>query len=379
MRLLGTLFACASCLSLAGPAMAQTAATSARIETAALRLIDPDPYQVAAVLQPIRRLKMVAPMDGKIRSVEARLGESVRQWQDLVQFDPTEAQAGLRIAEAGLKQKPEEAAAARVEIARAHLDRCTVRAPFTARVAEVAAYPGQFVLKGTTLVELIDTSSLEVVVPVDRRKVAIGTTINVPVEEQEFAGKVQAILPLPEDLRILRELAPPFAAATVILPNPKGQLDAGLRARPVGVPTTPIANIAKRALRADDLRGPSASMVQVIRNEYVTNIPVQVLGGLGPDRVQVSGLFRPNDALIVGASVPMVPGTLVRFHEGPSARGIEATSPDPSHGGLEAGLTPPGGAHPYNTGAARRPGSVNTRPTFSRPQPTQPAGGQTPF
>ena len=35
-------------------------------------------------------------------------------------------------------------------------------------------------------------------------------------------------------------------------------------------------------------------MVQVIRNEYVTNVPVHVLGDTGPERVQISGAFaRP--------------------------------------------------------------------------------------
>jgi hypothetical protein len=128
--------------------------------------------------------------------------------------------------------------------------------------------------------------------------------------------------------------------------------------------------------------------VQVIRNEYVTNVPVQVLGGLGPDRVQVSGLFRNTDALIVGSSVPLIPGTLVRFSEGPAARGIEATSPNPAHGGLEAGITPPGGVMPAASGrgtaagspyrgGARRPSSTAPRPAETPAQSG--SGGAPPF
>ena len=381
----------AFCLWIVGAdrAMGQSAAASARIETSALRLIDPDPYQVTAVLEPIRRVKLVAPMDGLVRSVEARLGTSVRESQDLVQFDPTEANARLRMATAEVKEKqallknggcgrdfrsPARGGRGACRPGAAQLDRCSVRAPFTGRVVEVAVCPGQYVLKGTTVVELIDTSSLSAVVPVDRRIVSVGSAITVPVEEQEVSGKVQAILQLPDGLSVLRELATPFAAAWVVIPNPKGQLDAGLRARPAGLPFTPIANIPKRAVRADDLRGASNSMVQVIRNEYVTNVPVHVLGGLGPDRVQVSGLFRPGDALIVGSSVGLVPGTLVRFNEGATARGIEPTSPNPAHGGVEAGITPPGGVTPTTS---RRAGSVGTRP-ISRPSQSQ-AGSPPPF
>jgi multidrug efflux pump subunit AcrA (membrane-fusion protein) len=342
-------------------------------------------------------------MDGLVRGVEARLGGSVRESEGLVQFESAEANARFRIATAELREKEShidassaraaqlEAAQARVEMAKAQLDRCSVRAPFTARVVDVGVYPGQFVLKGTPLVELIDTSSLRAVLPVDRRNVAVGSSITVPVEEQEVAGKVLAILPLPDAYSILRELAPPFAAASVVLPNPKGQLDAGLRARPAGLPFAPIANVPKRAVRPDDLRGPASSMVQVIRNEYVANVPVQVLGSLGPERSQVSGLFRPGDSLIVGSSVSLVPGTLVRFHNGAAARGIEGTSPNPAHGGLEAGITPPAGGMPasagrggtangggYSPAAGRRGGTSASRPPGYPPAQSQ-GNNSTPF
>jgi biotin carboxyl carrier protein len=383
MRLGGFSLAFSLCLVSGVLASDPQAATSARIETSSLRLMEPDPYQVAAVIEPIRRVKIIAPMDGVIRSVDARLGTGIRDGQDLVQFDPSEANARLRIATAELKSKTgtaasseadRDAAQARVELAQAGLNRCSVRAPFAGRIMDVPVYPGQYVLKGTTLVELADTSSLRAILPVDRRSVAVGSTISVSVEEQEVSGKVQAILPLPESFAVLRELATPFAAALVIFPNNRGHLDAGLRARPAGVPTAAIANIPKRAVRPDEIRGAAGSMVQVIRNEYVTNVPVHVLGGLGPDRVQVAGPFRPADALIVGSSVPLVPGTFVRFHEGPTARGIEGTSPNPAHGGNDAGLTPPGST---DSGGVRRSNNAARRPA-NNPVQTQ-AGGSTPF
>jgi multidrug efflux pump subunit AcrA (membrane-fusion protein) len=383
MRLGGFWLGFSFCLLAGSAAMGQPAANSARIETSALRLMEPDPYQVAAVLEPVRRIKVVAPLDGQIRSVDARLGAGVRESQELVQFDPSEGIYRVQIAGAEVKAKKAatpisqadvEAAQARADLAQFELKRYTVRAPFAGRIMDIQVYPGQYVLKGTTLVELADTSSLRAVLPVDRRSVATGSTITVPVEEQEVSGKVQAILPLPESFAVLRELATPFAAASVVFPNSKGQLDAGLRARPAGVPTTAIANIPRRAIRPDDLRGAAGSMVQVIRNEYVTNVPVHVLGGVGAERVQVSGAFRPRDALILGSSVPLVPGTLVRFHEAAAARGIETTSPDPAHGGNEAGLTPPGS---FESGGERRTGTAVPR-RASPPVPTQ-AGGAAPF
>ncbi len=202
--------------------------------------------------------------------------------------------------------------------------------------------------------------------------------LNVAVEEQEAECKVQAILPLPDSYARLRELATPFAAASVIFANTHGQLDAGFRARPAGVPTAALANIPRRAIKTDDLRGAASSMVQVIRNEYVTNIPVHQLGAIDAERMQVSGPFRATDALIVGASVPLAPGTLVRFNEGPSARGIEATSPNPAHGGAEAAISSPAGAG----SAPARSYPSGTRRSVPRPA-TPPvetqSGGASPF
>jgi biotin carboxyl carrier protein len=397
MRLASGSVAFFLCMICSEAAWSQTAASSARIDTTSLRLTMPDPYQVLAVLEPIRSLTIIAPADGVIRSVEARPGSPVRESQELAQFDREEASAKLLVAQAEVKEKQAalkvmgtdvaraqlEAAEARVLLAKIELDRCTIRAPFPGRILNVFVCAGQFVVKGTPILELADTTSLRVVLPVDRRGIAVGSKLTVVVEEQEVACKVQAILPLPESFSVLRELATPFAAASVLIPNPKGELEPGLRARPSGVPTTAITAVPRRAIRPDELRGPSASMVQVIRNEYVTNVPVQVLGSLGNDRIQVSGLLRETDALIIGSSVPLAPGTLVRFAETSGPRGIEGTSPDPARSGIEAGITPPGvrpaPATSGRTGAATRRTNPASGSSSTPSQPQAGGGGVTPF
>ncbi len=397
MRLASMSVAFSVCLVSGGIVCGQTAPASARIDTTSLRLTMPDPYQVLAVLEPIRRLTIIAPADGVIRTVDARLGSPVRESQELAQFDRSEANAKLQVAQAEVKEKQAslkgvggngvaiieaqlEAAQARATLAQLELDRCTVRAPFPGRILSVSVCGGQFVVKGTPLLELADTTSLRVVLPVDRRGVSVGSNLTVAVEDQEVACKVQALLPLPESFAVLRELATPFSAASVLIPNPKGQLEPGLRARPTGVPTTAITAVPRRAVRPDEIRGAAGSMVQVIRNEYVTNVPIQVLGGLGNDRIQISGLLRETDVLIIGSSVPLAPGTLVRFAETPGGRGIEGTSPDPSRGGIEAGITAPGGryapAPSGRAGAATRRSSPASSSSYP-PTQTQPAGATT--
>jgi multidrug efflux pump subunit AcrA (membrane-fusion protein) len=384
-----------------GAAWGQAAPNSARIETIPLELTMPDRFQVWAVLEPIRKVTVVAQADGVIRSLEARPGGIVRESQELAQLDRAEASAKLKMALAEVKEKQAllksntaseiyqaqlEAAQARAEVAQLELDRCTLRAPFAGMVLKAPISIGQYVLKGTVIAELADVSSFKAVMPVNRRLVTPGSALPVQVEDEEVSGKVQAVLPLSDEYAPLRELATPFACASILFPNPRGELAPGLRARPGGVPMAPIATVPKRALRRDEVRGPSSTMVQVIRNEYVVNIPVQLLGGMGTERVQIAGLLRDTDALIVGASVALAPGTLVRFSNDSTNHGIEGIAPNPSIGGTEAGISPPGtgNSSPRGTrGSSTTPGRLPRR-TGGASLPSSPpdhstSGNQTPF
>lgn len=62
-----------------------------------------------------------------------------------------------------------EAARAGLALARANLDRCRVKAPFTGRIKTAAVEAGQFVAPGQTAVTLADDSVLEIQVPLDSR------------------------------------------------------------------------------------------------------------------------------------------------------------------------------------------------------------------
>jgi len=361
-------------------ACGQTLPTAARLEAVPLELTMPERYRVTEVLEPIRRVTLVAPADGVIRSMETRLGAMVRESDEVAQLDRTEASVRLKMAAAEVKEKQAllksskpyldvyqaqlEAAEARVELAQLELARCTLRAPFAGRVTALPVCTGQYVLKGTTIAELADVTSLKTLQPVDRRAVAAGAPLAIHIEGRKVSAKVLAILPLPETFIRLRELATPFAAGLLVVPNPKGDLEPGLRVLHESIPTTPIATVPKRAVKQEDARAGEAIMVQVIRNEYVVNVPVRVLGDVGPDRVQIAGALRRADSLIVSTSVPLLAGTLVRFGEGATNRAVEGTPPDPSLGGVEAGLTNPSGVRGRTApgpGAPQGP-ALNQRP-----------------
>ena len=152
------------------------------------------------------------------------------------------------------------------------------------------------------IAELADVSSLRVMQPVDRRSVTANASLTVQVEGRDVSAKVQAILPLPEGLKILRELATPWAAPCSSSPIPRATSSraSGSRAhRSLDSDRT----VPKRAVKSEDPRGGDNMMVQVIRDEYVTNVPVRVLGETGAERVQIAGALRTSDSLIASTSV----------------------------------------------------------------------------
>jgi multidrug efflux pump subunit AcrA (membrane-fusion protein) len=333
---------------------------TARVETVALELSPPERYQIPLALQPARSVAVIAPADGIVRSLPVPVGAMVRENQDIVQLDRLEATAHLKIAQANLKEAQAsvtgqegshelaitkarvDAAQARVELAQMELDRCTLRAPFPGRMMSYAVSPGQYVAKGATVADLADISSLRVFIPVDRTAVKDGGNLEILVEGKPMTGKIQAILPLPDSYAVLRELATPWAAAWVTIPNPdsKAALESGERVGNSVLPTSPITVVPNRAIQeGGDSRD---SIVQVIRGEYVTAVPVTVLGTVGPERVQVSGPFRPSDAAIVESSVPLLAGTLIRFGAKSDAP-VEGVAPKPGAPGVVADIVPPTG------------------------------------
>jgi multidrug efflux pump subunit AcrA (membrane-fusion protein) len=401
MNFAGRLLPLAVLVGTVTPATArgQALPTSARVDTEPLTLTPPERFQVPCHLEPIRRVTLVAPADGVVRSQGAKAGASVRPGQEVAQLDNSEAAAHLKIAQAQVKEQQAaleettavnqrtspstqaavaraqarvEAAQGRAELARIAFDRCSIRAPFAGRLLASPVSDGQFVTRGTVLAELADVTDLRVLVPIRRGGAAVGGSVTLSVDGQAITGKVQALLPLPESMAAVRALASPMAAAWVVVPNTDATLEPGQRVVPLVLPEAPVAVIAAHALqkKADPAAAGEAPTVQVVRDDHVTNLKVRVLGNLGTDRVQVSGTFRPTDALIVSTNVPLLAGTLIRFH------GAGAGA------GAETGTAPADDEEPAVQPAPRAtPGRNAPRPkTTPRPRttPPAPAGRTTP-
>ncbi len=358
---------------------------AAKVERAPLFLTAPDRYRVPTLVEPLRKVVVMAPADGVLKSLAVPVGATLKEGQEIGRLETASAMSHLKIAMAGVKEmqaqldkfqgakSPEsaiaeahlEAARARAELAQMEVDACTLRAPFGGRIMSVAVSSGQYMAKGTTILELADVSSVRVLLPVDRTAVTLNGSVNFTIEGDGVTGKVQALLPLPERDVTLRELAAPLSAAWLVVPNAAGSLEPGQRAQSPYLPNAPIAGVPSYSTLKDDSGN---AIVQVSRGERVTDVPIRVIGALGPDRLQVSGPFRASDVLIQTTSVPLRAGSFIRFSDATPARGVEGVPPPAEHVG-EAADVAPAGIAPIGSGRqAARPA----------PRPSAPAGKEAP-
>ena len=346
----------------------------ARIEAIPLELTMPERYQVAEVLEPIRRVTLVAPADGMIRGMEvrwARWSENRRRSRNST--GPRQQPGSRWRGPSSRKSRHWPRAAPRSRRSFRHRSRrrkhgsswpssssisCTLRAPFSGRVMALPVCTGQYVMKGATIAELADVTSFKALQPVDRRTVTVGSPLTVQIEGHEVAAKVQAILPLPETFATLRELARRSRPRCVAVPNVKGDLEPGLR-----VQTALDSDCAGRrdSQACDQVGGrtrpgsrDAAGDPQRLRHQRAGPSPGRYRSGSGTD-LRPAPHFRFAHRFLVG---PLAPGDAGPIRRRCHDRRVEGP-PDPSSGGAEAGIAagryqraPVG---PAGTGRARNP------------------------
>jgi len=143
--------------------------------------------EMRAQLNPKRYTTISSELGAKISRIAVKDGERFHAGQNLVQFDCTlqraqlaKAQSQLRLArntlegnqrlqrlnavgEVELRNSEAEVQKARADIdyLQAMLEKCSIAAPFSGRVAEQKAREQQFIQPGQPLLEILDDSSLE--------------------------------------------------------------------------------------------------------------------------------------------------------------------------------------------------------------------------
>ena len=300
-----------------------------QIERIAISLRAPQEFHIPLKLRPAKSLHLVAQMDGAVNKIYFKAGDQVAAQTELIRFDSQERSIQLQIAqaehalaqaEAKLAKGPEKAVAdAKVKVARKKLDfaefrdqQTIVLAPISGVLSEVNVVEGEYVRAGDLLAVVYEPQLLIAEVPVERGKVEPGATFSLQVEADVAEAKVDAILQPLESFDPLRELFVSVATAKLLVDSPDGKFQPGQGISSEMVPTHPVTEIPIESIQTDDENADSERMVQVIRDGFVRNLPIQMLGQVGQTHVFVSGRFTAADELIVSSSEDLLDGSWVR-------------------------------------------------------------------
>jgi RND family efflux transporter MFP subunit len=296
------------------------------IEREPLVLRPPETYRVSLHLQPARSVEIAARMDGVVSSILIKSGEAAREQAEIIRLDSRERQLELDRAKAALQAAQietrgsqsvddDDVGQARLQIAKIdlelaeyRLDQTILRAPFEGIVQTVHVVEGQFVRAGEPLATLVDTSRLIVQIPVDRAASQVGKSVEIQIEGQGAAGTLQQVLPLTPPFEPLRELFQSIATGVVMVENRAGQWHAGQTVFASLIPRSPVTEVPNRAI-SNTLDG--GRRVQVIRDGFVRDVPIELLAAVGEERTVVTGGFGASDELIVRASEELLDGTQV--------------------------------------------------------------------
>ncbi|QDT42152.1 multidrug resistance protein MdtN [Gimesia alba] len=296
------------------------------IQREAIALRHPRDYYVPLNLKPVRSLSLASPIDGIVHAIDVKPGDKSTAKAVLVRLDPSIPQAEVARAEAALevatlehKNATGKAAAiakakldlaqAELKIANIRLEQTIIRAPFEGEIFRIFAAPGAFVRAGEPLLELGDTSKLQVEIPLAREQALKGAKINLSVEEQATQADLDQILPLAPQFEKLRDLANSITSAVVILDNKNNQFRPGQAVSVALIPRYPIAEIPTISV-SNTPEG--ERKIQIVRENVIRDLKPQILGQIGPERLFVSAPFSKDDEIIVSTSQPLPDGTQVQ-------------------------------------------------------------------
>lgn len=295
------------------------------IDRAALHLRSPEAYRVPLVLQPSRKVVVSSRMEGVVFQVHVTPEQKVAAQEEVVRLEQQPRQLELERANALLRAEqltPVEgsnselrearitAAKAAADLARFRLEETQVRSPLVGVVTQVHVQPGEYVHGGTPLVTIIDPGTLAVIIPLERDLVRRGESIPLQIEGRRGTGRMESlVIPPPPEFEPLRDLFASLVAVKVVIDNSRGEWEVGQTVLSELVPRHPIAEVPNRAIQNNP---DGERRVQVLREGFVRELPVTLLGPVGDSHVYVSARFQPGDELIVSASEPLPDGTWLR-------------------------------------------------------------------
>ncbi len=328
-----------------GPASVEVARASAvRIE---------DDAQSVGSLRSKQGVMLKPEVAGRVARIGFADGQRVRRGQLLVQLDDTlqraqlqQAQAQASIARTNLQRNRElvaqnfvsasavdqsaaalEVAEAQVALARAQLERMRIVAPFDGVAGIAMVNLGDYVKDGAELVNLEDSSSMSVDFRLPERYLArlkTGQSVDVQVDalpRRSFQARIDAV-----DSQV--DASGRSLLVRARLPNPKGELKAGMFARTrtvfavreqaVVVPEEALVPQGGKQYLIKVVEGPSGKVSQRLEARIGMRLPgrVEILEGLVVgDVVVTAGQAR----LLRGDGLPVAPVEIGPAPAGPAS------------------------------------------------------------
>ncbi len=329
-----------------------TAEQEVVIKREVLKLTDPRTYKASMHLEAVRTLDLTAPVDGYVRTISVKPGQKLKAQGEALRLDDARAalvvkrcRANLQAAQiekklaqakndadlTALAEARLDAAQADLELAQLEAEQLVVRGSFAGDIQRVYVVEGQFVRAGERLATLIDSSRLQVEVPVERGSAAVGSSIDIKVEEAQVKARVESVTALSPRFDALRELTVSPASAVVSIDNAAGKFAAGQTVYSDLIPLAPVALVPAGCISNVPDGG---RKVKVLRDNVIRDLGVRILAKVGTDSVFVSGRFNDGDEVIVSSSRELTDGTPLRA--------LAARPGSAGDGSSKPGLTSPG-------------------------------------
>jgi membrane fusion protein (multidrug efflux system) len=304
------------------------------VETVAAEPELADTFELPAVVEPNRVVRVAAEVSGRIEYIGPKKGDVVRAGNLLIQlnadllrpqFDSAKAQldfdqiqykrmANLVEENATTQRDLDTATAqlaaskARVEEIRARLDRTAIRAPIGGALDDLLVEEGEYVDPGNPVAQLVETDPVKVVVEVPERD----TAFFAPDDKAEVLTETKGIEKcLVGHIEFISELADPQTRSTrmeILLGNKERLLRSGQIVR---------VRLTRRILK-DAILIPLLAVipmeegmaVYVVSAAQAERREVQ-LGAIKGDHVQVLSGLKAGDQLIVAGHRFVAPGQKV--------------------------------------------------------------------
>ncbi|AGW14230.1 putative RND family efflux transporter MFP subunit [Megalodesulfovibrio gigas DSM 1382 = ATCC 19364] len=342
------------------PSHAQTAQENATAAAAPSRTVNvqvepvaPRPFKDILILpgqtEALQDVRLAMDAEGRVDWVGVEKGDLVQKGQELLRLDADLVAAQLAKAKADLALKQDlatrrqslfqqavlskeehdqaltELAVAKATVTEAEtaLSRTVIRAPFTGRINNVTVDPGEYVVKGEPVIEMVNVSTIRVTVSVpemDVRHLNVGQEVAVSIDAHgadRWDGVVDFVAWKADDATKTFEVR-------VVVDNKDGRIRPGMASR-VAFVRRDIPDALTAPLFAVVDRG--GERLLYVAQDGVARARQIVIGHIAQDRVQVLEGLAAGDWLIVTGHKDVEDGMPVTVQNMPLAARENTATP----------------------------------------------------